>query len=58
MQQVLNQNGSASAHPSWQSLNSSEQAGALNQRIQRVNYDGQQGDLTIELLADNQENES
>ncbi len=58
MQQVLNQNGSASAHPSWQSLNSSEQAGALNQRIQRVNYDGHHGDLTIELLPDNQENES
>ncbi len=58
MQQVLNQNGSAAAHPSWQSLNTTEQAELINQRIQRVNYDGQQGDLTIELLPDHQENES
>ena len=40
MQQVLNQNGSAAAHPLWQSLNTTEQAGLLSQRIQRVNYDG------------------
>ncbi len=58
MQQVLNQNGSATAHPAWQSLNSSEQAGLLSQRIQRVKYDGRQGDLTIELLPVNQENQS
>ena len=58
MHQVLNQNGSATTHPPWQSLNSSEQAGLLSQRIQRVNYDGRQGDLTIELLPDHQENES
>ncbi len=58
MQQVLPQNGSALAYPAWQSLNSSEQAGLLSQRIQRVNYDGRQGDLTIELLPDHQENES
>ena len=43
---------------SWQSLNSSEQAELLIQRIRRVNYDGRQGDLTIELLPDHQENQS
>ena len=58
MQQVLSQNGVAAAHPLWQSLNVTEQAKLLSQRIQRVNYDGHQGDLTIELLPDNQENKS
>jgi len=58
MQQVLNQNGSATTHPPWQSLNTTEQAELLNQRIQRINYDGHHGDLTIELLPDHQENES
>ena len=58
MQQVFNQNGSATAVPPWQSLNTTEQAELLSQRIQRVNYDGHHGDLTIELLPGHQENES